>query len=795
MPAAKQTAIILLIVAALSLAASAQQQNPCLASQPTPPPSPNSPNSQDELQKQNDVSSRSSQLNCVERQAGKVPPEIAARHAAQHEALRSQVQSLKGDSDSLVEMAVEFRDYVDQSNSTELPPEQIHELQQIVAVSHNIRETLAGGGLPNQQRKRGHDSFAGDHQALLQQADQCLSLATDLKKTMDTYLQQNNQNTVSAVELKDKTISSAINNTAEKLEALAFELKESAAAANSQSDATTGKTSAKQSSSQEASGKDVSLVLKASTRMVLVDAVVTDAQGKPVSGLKAEDFTIIEDGKKQTIKAFGARSAAQADQKPSPAPRLPPGLFTNVPDLRAEDGTPTIILVDFLNTATSDQATMQNQLANYIKAAGRKRNVCIYALGSQLRLLQDFTDDTQTLLEALGKTSTQASAANQDANFKSGDMTVQGGSSASPAGDANGSIAFLLSEIKELQGEVSSFDFDYRFFTTMDAFKRIAHNIAGYPGRKSLIWLSATFPLGFDQLKQRNYSDEFHRTASLLTDAQVAVYPVDPQGLVGNYFLPDASAGAGGPVGTRAGRQIVNQSTTTGNTLQALHYTMNYVAGWTGGRSFYGRNDLEQAIESAVEDGSAYYALGYYPAKKKWNGEFRKIEVRVAGDGLRARHRDGYFATDARHHTPVEHHVAQVEFVTALRFESPAATMLPLVAQVIPPGKDAPEVTVEFGVDPHAVAFALQSDNLQHAGLDFGIVAFDSRGNQVSSKFHLVTTHLNPERYAEIMRGRLAYREKITLPPGRYLLKMGVRDISSDVIGTVAGKVEVAAPN
>lgn len=773
MPAAKQTARILLIVTVLSLWAGAQQQNPCLASQPTPPPSPESPNSQQQLQNQNDMTSRSSQLDCVQQSLPAADAKQKALddaiQAAHNAALRSKVQALKIYSDAVAQLAADFSEYVNQNNSAELPPEQIHQLQEIVAISHSIRETLAGHGLPIQHGKDGHDDSVANHSALAGNAEQCLSLATDLKKTMDAYLQQNNQNTVSAVELKDKTVSSSINKTAEELETLAFKLQQSAIASSNQAvEQDAGETSLKQSSSQESPSKDASLVLKANTRMVLVDAVVTDAQGKPVSGLKAEDFTIMEDGKKQVIKAFGVRSGAQADPNPSSPGRLPPGLFTNIPDLHAEDGPPTIILVDFLNTLASDQVFMREQLAKYITNLGKRRNICIYALGKQLRLLQDFTDNKQTLLAALGKTSPQTFPENEDPDFM-----------------------VLLSKFKELQEELKDFDFAYRFFVTMDAFKGIAHNTAGYPGRKNLIWFSAAFPMDMNQLKQRDYYDAFHKTASLLTDAQISVYPVDPQGLVGDYFLPDVSAGPGGPI---AGRQLTAQSTATGVNLQALHYAMNYVAGWTGGRSFYGRNDLDQALGSAMEDGSTYYALGYYPENKKWNGEFRKIEVKVAGNGLHVRHRDGYFATDTKHRTSVERHVAQVEFTAALRFESPVATMLPFVAQVIPPSKDEPAVTVEFGVDPHALVFDSRTDKLQHAHLDFAIVAFDSNGNQIKSQFNVVTTQLNAERYATIMNGRLGYRQKITLPPGKYLLKMGVRDITSDEIGTVAGEVEVPPP-
>ncbi|HKE31240.1 MAG TPA: VWA domain-containing protein [Candidatus Angelobacter sp.] len=774
------SAKIFLSVATLSLLASGQQ-NPCDLSRVEPPAT------DPEVQKQRDIEAagRSAQLDCVQKELNKTANELGAKRAAERAEFKAQFESLKIYADALLQLATDFKDYVDQSSSTELSAIQIKNLQQMVMMSHSIRETIAGYHLADV----GASAKAKSRQKLVQNAALCLRLATTLKHSMDGYLEQNNQNTVSAVELKDKSVSSTIVKTAEQLEALTVELRESALTTSSNSKPTDRDVTSQKISGQELSQNrtpDSSLVLRANTRMVLVDTIVTDSDGKPVTNLKAEDFTIIENGKKQTISAFGMRSRLHDGQKSSPARRLSQGFFTNIPDFHSEDGPPTIILADFLNTLPADQMYMRDALLRYLQT-GPKRNMCIYALGRRLRLLQDFTDDTQLLIQAVTKPSTQPYSVNEDPNFKTGDMSVR---TLSTINDSTGSISGLLAEIKVLQTEVGNFDFDYRFRATMTALERIAYNSTGYPERKNLIWISATFPLSNDNLKQRSYYEDFHKTASRLTDAQIAVYPVDPQGLTANG-LPDASTGPGGPVGPRADTQLVNQLSSADTNLQFLHFTMNHIAGWTGGRAYYGQNNIDGTIGAAIEDGGSYYALGFYPTNKKWNGQFRKIEVKVARNGLRVRHRDGYFAIDNTHHKQAEQQAARREFLFALGFESPAATSLPFVAQVLPPSKEERAVTVDFGVDPHALVFDSHPDKLQHAHLDFAVVAFDAWGNQVSSQFDIVTTHLSPERYAAIMSGRLGFRQKITLPPGRYLLKIGVRDIKSDVMGTVTAKVEV----
>src|SRR5215467_1583802 len=80
-------------------------------------------------------------------------------------------------------------------------------------------------------------------------------------------------------------------------------------------------------------------VMRATTRMVVVDVVATDRSGNPVTDLKPDDFTVIEDGSPQQVRSFNfqqpAEVAAPGVSASLPAPRLPEHVFTNVPAYRA----------------------------------------------------------------------------------------------------------------------------------------------------------------------------------------------------------------------------------------------------------------------------------------------------------------------------------------------------------------------------------------------------------------------------------------------------------------------------
>lgn len=526
--------------------------------------------------------------------------------------------------------------------------------------------------------------------------------------------------------------------------------------------------------------------LKVTTRMVLVDAVVTNNNGDPVTGLQPSDFVVLENGRQQVIRAFGAREPSPASRTQLVPRVVPPNVFTNIPDINLADGPPTVVLIDALNTLTKDQPYMRQQLVNYLKNMGSRHNVAIYTLGSRLRLVQDFTTDPTVLQQAIKKVATHSSLLNPDPN-----------SPDDPFSDSTSlAVANAAQSIASFQAEQDAFMMDMRVSITVEALKSIGRNVAGFPGRKNLIWLSGAFPfylapdtdLSNPFVAQRQYADQIRGAATVLTDSQVAVYPVDARGLVGS-FMPDASVR--GPSGRNPGPALASQMAKASADLQGSHDSMNEIAQQTGGRAFYNRNDIDHAIALSVQDGASYYSIGYYPEDKHWDGKFRKIEVKLTRKDLHVRSRRGYFATAATAPFAADDKAAQAEFLGALALESPTATMLPFVARIVLPTNVEPAVSVHVGVDPHSVLFESPGDNLQHAKVDFFTYAFDKKGKLAASATDTVTTALKPDTYAAIMASRLEFTQKLTLAPGKYTLKIGLRDVKTRLIGTVTASIEV----
>lgn len=543
-------------------------------------------------------------------------------------------------------------------------------------------------------------------------------------------------------------------------------------------------------------------VLRVTTRLVLVDVVVTDKDGKPVKGLTRDDFQISEDGKPQRLATFSFESPFERPaMQPEP---LPPNVYTNRPEYRMPPGPLTILLLDALNTPVREQAYARDQMLRYLKTQLKPdQRTAIFALGNQLFLLQNFTTDPGLLQAALDKFLLKPSVALQR---EEADTPLP------PEG-----VALLAALAPQMLANLQRFETerafalrDSRIQMTLAVLRAIARGTAGYRGRKNLIWVSAAFPFvlvperpeDFDLY--RTHTEDMRRTATILTDAQVAVYPVDARGLVG-FTMADASisgrnaagqAMAGGEFGTVLDAQI---SDVTGS-----HQTMEKLAEDTGGKAYYNRNDIDTAMELSVADGSTYYSLGYYPEKEKWDGKFRRIEVKLAREGVKVRHRRGYYAFDPFDRPKPKEvkgdkdtKIKDEELLAALGDPLPA-TVVTFLAHVPPPPAPLPgfgaPVTVRFLVDAKTLSFEETSDGRRRFDADFLVAAFAPDGKVAKSLNHTVGAPLSAPSYARALEQGLRYEMKLELEPGSYQLRLIVRDNRTGLVGTADVPLVVSKP-
>ena len=541
-------------------------------------------------------------------------------------------------------------------------------------------------------------------------------------------------------------------------------------------------------------------VLRVTTRLVLVDVVVTDKDNRPVTGLTRDDFILLENGKPQTIATFSFESpAVRAAGQPAPPP-LPENVYTNRPEYRMPPGPLTILLLDALNTPASDQSFARQKMLEYLDTQLLpNQRTAILALVNNIFVLQDFTTDPALLKAAVHKHLPQTSGA----------LAREEGAPEIPSVIADVMREEAAEAIQRFSDEQTAVAVDTRVKTTLAALRVIARAVSGYPGRKNLVWVSAAFPFSFIPEESDNYdllrfyADDIRRTASSLTDAQVAVYPVDARGLVGAIGAQLPTALESGRRGDRValGR---NAGIAMDNRIRPMldsQHTMKQIADATGGRAFLNRNDIDKAVTLSVEDGSTYYTLGYYPEDKSWDGKFRKLQVKLNRQEARARYRRGYYAIDPTESLRGEARkkkkgetASDGEDVEERKAELRAALSNPLPATAVtfrvgvpPPapaaGGNSARVECRFLVDAHTISLT-EAQGMHTSDLDFLVVAFNPEGKGVTSSYQTVETQLEAERFEWVKQNGLPYTLGIELAPGRYQLRMIVRDNRTGLVGT-----------
>lgn len=547
-------------------------------------------------------------------------------------------------------------------------------------------------------------------------------------------------------------------------------------------------------------------VLKTTTRLVVVDVVATDKKGEAITDLERAEFTVLEDGKEQTVRVFNFQQpkepppAQQARTTPAAEPvklNLPQNVFTNAPRFSSSSAL-NVVLLDALNTTAPHQAYVRDQMIKYLAKMPQGRPVAVYTLGSKLTLLQDFTSDPETLREVVKKLKGNVSALlDNPAGGQDQELLPAG------AVDSGMVSAGMLDSIMQFEQERTSFQTDLRVTYTLNALNAIARSLSGYPGRKNLIWLSEAFPVSIDPNMEltgdifagtRNYGPQIAATADSLIDAQVAIYPVDARGLEPNSMFSAANNGRDKFGRAMNGPRLGAAISAENSQLQNVHGAMNDMAERTGGKAFYNRNDIDNAINKSIEDGSTYYTLAYYPENKDWNGKFRKIQVKVNRSGVKLRHRLGYYAVDPKIFAEQNKNQQATLFGEALSLDSPMATGLRFDAAVIQPSEQtANKVLIKFALDPHAISFDYQPDGLHHALVDCVVQAYSNKGKLIKTEASTINASLKPDTYNNVMRTFFPCNQSIVLPPGSYSLRLGVRDDRTGLIGTTNGKVTLAA--
>jgi len=321
------------------------------------------------------------------------------------------------------------------------------------------------------------------------------------------------------------------------------------------------------------------------------------------------------------------------------------------------------------------------------------------------------------------------------------------------------------------------------------AMEALGHHLAGIPGRKNLVWISAGFSMFSLSVARggpgstESFEDKVRQTSRRLAQEGIALYIVDSRGI---EMAPASTAEYSAPMPVR-GRGRFEPQMDAERISNDPHSAMELMASVTGGRYLFNTNDLSAGFKQVNADLRGAYTLGFYASEAPDN-KWHKLRVRVARSGATVRHREGYTA-EAEPSQPVEWSNSTWRDVLT----SPiASSVIPLTATC--QLTDSGEFSLSINVSANQLSFRPDGDNL-NAGLQLAVDERDAEGRS-QPQIIGITAAVPKSKWDDVSANGLNYERRCKLGPGASTLRVVVRDTRTGQYGSLdvpLGKI-LAAP-
>jgi len=494
------------------------------------------------------------------------------------------------------------------------------------------------------------------------------------------------------------------------------------------------------------------LTFRVEVNYVEVDAVVTDAQGKPVTSLTKDDFDLFEDGKRQEVANF-----AQIDIPIEHAERP---LFASAPveaDVQTNEHTEGriyLFVLDDLHTDITRTPRVKAAARRFLENNFGTNDLAAVVFTGRAGDGQDFTNNPRLLLTAIEKFNGR--------KLRSATLERIESARVNPT-----------TQQLEPGDDIEQMDRAFRARSMAGSVRKLAEFMAGVRGRrKAMLLISEGVDYNIFEAVGNLGSTassvllDTHDAIAAATRGNVTIYTIDPRGLMNaeSEFIE-----APGAVGDAGPQSLQSELRLSQDSLRVL-------ADSTGGFASVNRNDLNSAFDRIVADNSSYYMLGFYSTNERRDGRYRKLEVRLKRPGLRVRSRSGYY--EARGRAPS----------TLLPSTSPTA-MAPAVAEALgsplpvsgvpikvfaaPYKGTAPDAAVAlvFEIDVSGLDF-VEKDGTYNEQLEIGYTSISSSGRVVPGERHNVNLALKPDTYERARTRGFRVLSQTNLPPGRYQVRV-----------------------
>src|SRR6202789_1438274 len=530
--------------------------------------------------------------------------------------------------------------------------------------------------------------------------------------------------------------------------------------------------------SPQSSKKSPVSVPRTSSDLVRIDVEVTDKSGKPIKGLRADQFVVTDNGKRQDISSFSyadiesIEAAAADDAKPIVVPVDNEG--PNAPSEEAisdqlRDRRLIVLFFDLTSMQTDDLIRAHDAAQKFVKQQMTKADVvAVVAFSTRITVLANFTNDRATINKAIAQLTANSSsdlASPLYAAAENGEYDVQEYTGA----------AFTPDET-----EFNVFNTDQK----LAAVEGLANCWGGIRGRKGLV----EFPAGIAQAGEENRT-QLRAATDAANRADVSIYSIDSRGLLAAPPGGDTTTNAATGTSMFTGASVFHQT----DQREDSRDTLATLSTDTGGKAFFDLGDLSDAFPAIEKDNGGYYLVGYnLGADVKHDGRWRAIRVKVNVPGAHVRYRDGYYAPRDFQHLEKEDRDQQL--ADAINSDHPVVE-LPVAVEtgIFRLSATQAYVPIAAKIASSALDWA-QKHNKQHAEFDFAVEVRAVPSSQIVAQLRdTITVNLDAEHFEQVRHSNLLYQGGVVLAPGNYRLKFVARENESGKIGTFEQNLVVPA--
>ena len=507
----------------------------------------------------------------------------------------------------------------------------------------------------------------------------------------------------------------------------------------------------------------------ANAQLVVETVSVTDKNGKPIEGLKAEDFKVTENGAPQTIKFLEFQKFDDADDTaPPPAPVAaapkpvtppPPGTVATAikgeapGDIKYKNRRLLGMYFDMSAMPVPDQlrafAAAQKFLKSQVKPADLVA-IMKFDTGA-VKVLQDFTDDKDALMKTLAD-------------------LIAGEGLGMDENAADESAADTGAAFGQDDGEFNIFNTDRQ----LAALQTAVTMLASLNEKKALVYFASGLKLnGLDNQAQ------LRATLNAAIRANVAFYPVDARGLVASAPLGDATRGSQGGVGMYSGGAAMSMASNFSRSQDTLYA----LAADTGGKALLDFNDLSMGFVNAQKAYQSYYILGYYTTNQALDGKFRKVSVTLKEyPGAKLDFRQGYFA--GKEFTKFTSVDKERQLEEALMLGDPITDLtIAMEVNYFQLNRAEYYVPVMMKIPGSEIALARRG-GAERALIDFIGEIKDEYGSTIQNIRDKVDLKIGAETAQQLAVKPIAYETGYTLLPGKYTIKVLARENETGRLGT-----------